>query len=261
VETTVTFETGFADTERAATSASKSVARLAAALKQLQKAAAEGLLIEMHKAADNVASTLQSLCQEIDNAKAAWPFTSDAEKAYFRDSYINELLAAARANNIEIQPLDNGFLAYPCIVRIIPSERIVTIDRKRAHSVRPSAVVKTLKIIQTAKPKTSPEQFLELLHRAYRLLTNREYGKTIALTAIYETLTLTPGSTSTYGQTEFARDLFLLDRSGVTKTKSGAKVALPASTGTKGGKGTFSFVSIEGDTVTYYGIQFLEGTK
>jgi len=93
------------------------------------------------------------------------------------------------------------------------------------------------------------------------LLTNKEYGKTIALAAVYDALTLMPGSNSYYGQTEFGRDLFLLDRSGVTQTKSGVRIGLPARTGTKGGKGTFSFVSPEGDAGTYYGIQFSEGTE
>jgi hypothetical protein len=52
--------------------------------------------------------------------------------------------------------------------------------------------------------------------------------------------------------------LLLLDRSGLTRTKTGAKLSLPASTGTKGSKGTFSFVSPDGETVTYYGLQFSE---
>ena len=48
-----------------------------------------------------------------------------------------------------------------------------------------------------------------------------------------EALTMLPGSTADYDQTDFVRDLFLLDRSGVTHTKSGAACSLPASTGTK----------------------------
>jgi hypothetical protein len=257
----MTFEGAFTDTERAASSATKSVADLAAALKQLQKAAAEGNLADMHKSAEKLTVITQSVCQEVENTKAAWPFTPDAEEHYFRESYANEILEAARANNIQIQRLDDGYLVYPSVLRILPSERTVTIDRKKIQAVRPSRLMKILKTVQTAKPKVAAEQFLELLHRTYRLLTSKEYGKTIALAAVYECLTLLPGSGSTYGQTEFARDLFLLDRSGITRTRSGANVSLPASTGTKTGKGTFSFVSPDGDAVTYYGIQFVEGTE
>ena len=46
--------------------------------------------------------------------------------------------------------------------------------------------------------------------------------------------------------------------SGVNVTKGGASYALPASTGTKAAKGTYSFVAPDGETVTYYGIRFAE---
>jgi hypothetical protein len=66
-----------------------------------------------------------------------------------------------------------------------------------------------------------------------------------------------PGSSAAYDHTDFVRDLFLLDRSGVNRTRSGANFSLPASTGTKGGK-ALSFVAPDGETVTYYGIRFTE---
>jgi hypothetical protein len=255
----VTFERGFADTERAANVAAKSVVTLAGVLKELKKAAAAGDIAAMRKSTERAAAVLLSLCQDVENARIAWPFSIDSEELYMRDSYMGEILEAARADNVSLQRLDDGYLVYPSILRVIPSDRCVMIDRKRIHGVRPSRLVKTLKAIQSAKPKIAPQQFLELLHRAYRLTAGKEYGKTLALSMIYEAITLAPGSNSTYGQMEFVRDLFLLDRSGVTRTKSGAKISLPASTGTKGAKGTFSFVSPDGESVTYYGIQFLEG--
>jgi hypothetical protein len=55
--------------------------------------------------------------------------------------------------------------------------------------------------------------------------------------------------------------LFLLDRSGVKTTKSGAGYSLPASTGTKSAKGTYSFVAPDGETVSYYGIKFSEASE
>ncbi len=257
----MTFESGFSDTERAAGAAIKSVGNLVGALRQLQKAAAKGEVGSMRKAADRLVTVLQGVCQEVENARTAWPFSMDSEELYMRESFPTELLEAARADNVQIHRLDEGYLVYPTILRIFPSDRSVTIDRTRVQAVRPSRLLKALKAIQSAKPKISSEQFLELLHRAYRLIAAKDYGQTIALAAIYETLTLLPGSASSYGQTEFARDLFLLDRSGVTRTKSGATISLPASTGTKGGKGSFTFVSPDGEAITYYGIQFREGAK
>jgi hypothetical protein len=257
----VTFESGFEDTERAASVATKSATTLVSALKHLQKAAVAGELGTMRKAAERVAALVKSVCQEVENAVSAWPFSIDSEERYLRESYVDELLETARAEGVPVQRLDDGYLLYPSVLRILPSERIVTIDRTKTPVVRPSRLLRKLKAVQSAKPKMGTEHFLELLHRTYRLLAEKQYERTISLAAVYEALTLMPGSTASYGQTEFARDLFLLDRSGVTKTKAGARISLPASTGTKGAKGTFSFVSPDGEPVTYYGIQFLEGSE
>lgn len=257
----MTFESGFEDTERAAGVATKSAAALVSALRQLQKATADGQLGALHRAAERVMAAMKPLCQEVENAVAAWPFNLDAEERYLRESYVDEFLETARAEGVPVQRMDDGYLLHPSVLRILPAERAVMIDRTRVPVVRPSRLLSKLKAIQSAKPKMGPEQFLELLHRAYRLLAEKQYGRTISLAAIHEALTLMPGSTASYGQTEFARDLFLLDRSGVTKTKSGAKISLPASTGTKGARGMFAFVSPDGERVTYYGIRFLEGSE
>ena len=149
-------------------------------------------------------------------------------------------------------------MVFPSIVRVLPADRAVKINRKKVQAIRPSHVVKLLKAIQARKPKATSQAFLEVLHRAYRLLAGNEYGKTVALAGVYDALTLLPGSTTTFDHTDFVRDLFLLDRSGVTKTKSGSICSLPASTGTKRAKGTLSFVAPDGETVTYYGIRFSE---
>jgi len=93
------------------------------------------------------------------------------------------------------------------------------------------------------------------------LVVGKEYGKTVTLASIYDALTLLPGSTANYDQTDFVRDLFLLDRSGLKMTKSGAGYSLPASTGTKAAKGTYSFVAPDGETVSYYGMRFSEAPK
>jgi hypothetical protein len=254
----LTFEQGFADAERAAGAAGKVVAQLAGAVKQLQKATNEGDLQKIRKICERLGTILDSTRQEVENATTAWPFSAEREEAYLRDSYQDEIIAAAAGENLHIQRRDEGLVAFPSVVRVLPSEYAVRINRKKVPAVRPSHLVKALKAIQSKKPKARPESFLEVLHRAYRLLVGTEYGKTVKLASVYEALTMLPGSTAEYDQTDFVRDLFLLDRSGVTRTKSGAVCSLPASTGTKGAKGTYSFVAPDGQTVTYYGIRFSE---
>ncbi len=247
MELTLTFEQGFAEAERAADAAVKVAGALTGAVRQLKRAASEGDLQKMRKASDRLAVVLESTRQDVANARTAWPFSPEEEEKYMRDSYAGEVIGAATAENLQIQERDEGLVIFPVILRILPSERAVKINRKKAQAVRPSHLVKTLKAIQSRKPKASPETLLEALYRAYRLLVGSEQGKTVTLASIYAALTMLPGSTANYDQTDFVRDLFLLDRSGVTRTRSGASYSLPA-----------SFVAPNGETVSYYGIRFSE---
>lgn len=254
----MTFEQGFADTERAADAAAKVIALLAGAIKQLHRAAADGDIPKVRKVSERLLTILESTRQEVGNARSAWPFSPEEEEAYLRDEYAADLISAAKAENLQIQQRDEGLVVFPSIVRILPADRAVRINRKKVQAIRPSHLVKILKAIQARKPKAPSHTFLEVLHRAYRLLAGNEYGKTVALAGVYDALTLLPGSTTSFDQTDFVRDLFLLDRSGVTRTKSGAICSLPASTGTKGTRGILSFVAPDGETVSYYGIRFSE---
>lgn len=253
----MTFEVGFADAERAAIAAGKVISLLAGAMHQLQRATVEGDIVKMRKSSDRLATILASTEQEVENARSAWPFTAEAEEQYLKESYAAEVIEQARSENLQIQQRDEGLVVFPSILRIAPADRAVKINKKKVQSVRPSAIVKRLKAAQARKPK-APELFLEVLHRAYRLLVGNEYGKTITLASIYDALTMLPGSTANFDQTDFVRDLFLLDRSGVNRTRSGAICSLPASTGTKGARNTYHFIAPDGETVTYYGIRFTE---
>jgi len=257
----LTFEQAFSDTERAATASAKGVSLLAKATKQLQKAALAGDIPQIRKSSERLLASLEATRQEIANARSAWCFNPEEEETYLRETYTSELLEAARNENVQIEQRDEGLVAFPSIIRVLASDRALRINKKKVQAIRPSYVLKMLKAIQARKPRATPEAFLEVAHRAYRLLVGEEYGRTVALKNIYDVLTLLPGSANGYDQTDFVRDLFLLDQSGVVKTRSGAICSLPASTGTKGTKGTFSFVSPNGEPVTYYGLRFSEVTQ
>jgi len=84
-------------------------------------------------------------------------------------------------------------------------------------------------------------------------------GTAIKLIDVYQALTLQPGATAEYGKSEFARDLFMLDRSGIARTKAGAAFSLPTGTSAKGAdRDRIPFVAPDGELVTYYGLQFTE---
>jgi hypothetical protein len=254
----VTFEAGFADAERAAAGTAKVVATLAAAVRQLQKGALEGDLSKIRKASERLSTALESTRQEVGNARSAWPFSPEEEEKYLKESFAAEVIEAVSRDGLQVQQRDEGIVVFPSILRILPTDRAVRINRAKVQGIRPTRLARVLKAIQSRKPKATTEHFLEVLQRAYRLLAGADYGKTVALSSIYDTLTLLPGSSAAYDQTDFVRDLFLLDRSGIRKTRSGIAYSLPAATGTKKARGTYSFIAPDGETVTYYGIRFSE---
>ncbi len=83
---------------------------------------------------------------------------------------------------------------------------------------------------------------IDRFHAAYQKLTGENYGKAITLADVQQEMGITD-------RAEFTRLLADLDR-GPGITADGAKLALPASTGTKGNN-----VYRDGDT-SYYGIRF-----
>lgn len=252
----MTFEQGFAEAERSANTAAKAAAALAGMVKQLAKAAADGDISKIRRLSERLATLNESARQEVLNASSAWPFSPEQEEQYLRESYASELMEVAQAEKFQLQQRDEGLIAFPSILRILPGERAVKINRKKVPALRPSRVVSALRDIQARKQKGTPEALLEVLHRAYILVAGPAYGTPVKLASLYDALTLLPGSNVNYDQTDFVRDLFLLDRSGVTRTKSGVAYSLPASTGTKAAKETYSFTAPDGETVSYYGIQF-----
>jgi hypothetical protein len=266
-----TFERAFTDTERAAESAVKAATSLLATARQMQKAAQEGNISSLRRTSERLQSAASLIQQEVSNAVNAWPFTPESEENYLRESYTSELLSRAGAEQLIIHQRDDRLICFPSILRVLPADKAVRIDKKRVPQVRPSKLVAILKDNQTRPRKFRSEVFLEAIYRVYRNLVSRSQpgrlmdddriGPVITLARIYEMLTSLPGSTREYDSTDFARDLYLVDTGGIRKVRSGATISFPASTGTRSQRGTFSFVSAEGEVVTYYGVQFTEAAS
>jgi hypothetical protein len=81
----------------------------------------------------------------------------------------------------------------------------------------------------------------------------------VRLVDIWNVLTMLPGQRAQYTKQEFARDLYLLDQSGVTGTpRSPRTLRWSASTGTKT-PGTLVTVSRSGQQQRYWGVSFETG--
>lgn len=255
------FEQAFADAERAAQAVERAAKDVLKAAKQMEKAAQEGDIKKLRKATASIGAAIEVARQDAVNARSAWPFSEEQEQQYLDREYTGEFMAAARDAGLTVHDRDERLIAFPSIARILPGELAVKIDRKKVYAIRPSHLASLLLANQTKRPRSKSEQFLESLYAAYKLLVPRnQTGTVIKLVDVYRAFTLQPGATSEYDRSEFARDLFILDRSRLTRTKSGATVSLPASTSARGAeRDRIPFVAQDGELVTYYGLQFTEG--
>ena len=75
---------------------------------------------------------------------------------------------------------------------------------------------------------------------------------------MHRVLTVLPGAARDYTRQEFARDLYLLDQSGVVACKDGRRMTLPASALTRGRGGVLATVTRGGQTKVYAGLAFTE---
>ena len=261
-----TFEQAFNDLENSSASTLKSVSDLSKLIKQVQKAAQQGNIAALKRTQGNLNHTLSTLRQGVDNIANLWPFQEEDEETYLREHYMGELLTASQGKGLNIHMSDGRLISHPSVVRILPNERAVRIDRKKNSSIRPSHLINLLLENQQKKSPHKSQAFLEALYSVYLELTKENAldrltkgnGRVIPLERVYKMLTSLPGSAREYDRTDFARDIYVLEVNGPRKTKKGAVVSFPASTGAKQSKGVFLFVGPDGRTVVYYGLRFLE---
>lgn len=262
------FERGFNDTERAADAVLASAGDLARLARQLQKASREGNIGTLKKAREKLGDALDSLSQTVANAAQSWPFEDGEEERYLRNGYADELRRIASESGLKIHERDARLVSHPSILRILPSDRAVRIDRKKVSALRPSYLAALLLENQKKGGRYESAVFVEALYNVYaemvrddardRLIRGGGVGTVVPLDRIYRLFTSLPGSGREYDRTDFARDLYLLDTNGPRSTRKGAVVSFPSSTGTRGSK-VFTFVGPDGDDVSYYGIQFTQG--
>ena len=134
----MTFERGFADVERAAAGATKAAQGLISLTKSVEKAAKEGDLAAIERATDRLDTALAAVRQEVTNTGRSWPMSAEEVERYLVSGYGDELMEAARAVGLAMSDRDGRYVAFPSIVRILPTDRAIRIDRKRVTGTRRS---------------------------------------------------------------------------------------------------------------------------
>ena len=227
-------------------------------IKNTKTAAQNGTIKEIPKSINLARTSLEALAKVFEEAAASWDFD---EEAYFQDgNYIQELLAQAEEMEVSIFEQDGQMFCYPFLIRFAPNERVLKIDKTSEKRLKPSLVIKRLKVLQEKPVRFKPIKFLDSIYKAYELLSKSKKALTkensIFLDEIYSVLTMLPGQSREYTKQEFARDIYLLDQSGVTATSKGLEMKITQSSGAKEAKRTLTVVTKSGKEKTYCGIRF-----
>jgi hypothetical protein len=263
-------EAALAQTEADAIASAKAADTVGRAAKRLAAAAKTGNLADIEKTMSEADKALQALRQQFTNTREGWTFDASAytDEGGLRD----EIMEAAERMGLKIYQQDDRLFSYPVLLRINParSNRDITIeiDRKKTRAIRPSYIVRQLLASRDRPQRFRARDFLDSIHKAYVLLVKEagpqsnlaSIGPSIQLHRIYETLTLFPGQSREYSPQEFARDLYLLDKSGTTETSRGQVVDWSPARGASTPR-QFKIVDEHGRERSYYSVAFKRGSS
>lgn len=248
-------ESALAATQAHAEAVLRSAGVLTRELKKAKAGAATGQIRELRRALDAAVTLSAELAAAAQQARVG--FDIDESEYLASGGYTKELLATANDRGVAMFEEDERVLCYPSLVKLLPGDAALEIDRRRERRLRPSVVVDALATAQQRPPRFKAEPFLDSLVGAYSLLAAREGKQGVQrLLDVWEVLTLLPGQARDYTRPEFARDLYLLDQSGVTTAKDGRALRWHASSGTRGA-GVLTTVAQTGQQQRYWGISFV----
>ncbi len=252
-----TFEATFSATEGEVDATLRTATATVRELKRALAAARMGQVRDLRKALSAAQAATARLAE--DTRALAGNFDFDEQAYLSSGAYVKELLAEAEAGGLAIVEDDDRLLCYPSLLRVLPSDAAVEIDKVRDRRLRPSVLVAALARTQERGVRFKTEVFLDSLRSAYELLVasgSQRADAVVRLVDIWSVLTMLPGQRAQYSKQEFARDLYLLDQSGVTRTaRSPRTLRWAASTGTKG-TGTLVTVGRNGQQQRYWGVSF-----
>ncbi len=260
----ISFEQACSDTENVAEEARKSAARVVSQARALGKAAQTGNITAIKRTQDRLRESLQDLEEKVA-ATEHWPFSEEEEQDLFQDQYTDELKVATEEKGINLYERDGVLFCYPSIIRILPSDRAVRVNRKKVSTVRPSHLAGLLLASQNKSSGFKSNRFIESLYAVYADIVDKGPkelipsggGRVLPLARIYKLMTALPGANREYDRSDFARDLYLLDSNGPHQTRQGKTVSFPTSTGARRrSSDLFSFIGPAGEAVEYYGIKF-----
>jgi hypothetical protein len=252
-----TLEAALAGAEHQAEAALKTAGTATTQLRKARAAAKTGQLRDLRKAVAAAEALSTELAESLASLRSS--FDLDEQEYFASGEYVKELLAAAEDAGVAMFEEDDRLMCYPSLVRVLPADASVEVDKVRERRIRPSVLVSLLAAAQQRAPRFKPEPFLDSLRTAYELAvagSGKSPDAVVRLLDVWSVLTLLPGHSREYSKQEFARDLYLLDQSAVTSTpRSPRTLRWSASTGTKS-TGVLTTVARSGQQQRYWGVSF-----
>lgn len=257
------FEAALAGTESDALASVKAAEGALRNLKKLVAAARTGDVAALERGLDDTESAIQALREQFRNTREGWTFPTQhyAEAG----ELTRELVEMAKDAGLPVHDLDGRIFSYPVLVRVLPGERAILLDKAKSRQIRPSVIVALLERLKKKPPRSSPENFVSTLYKAYEVqLSRMEGGRNrhlggdgplVQVIRLYELLTLFPGQEKEYSKADFTRDLYLLDRSGITASRDG-RVEIRLQSSSRAGQTPFQIVDEDGRQRDYYAVSF-----
>ena len=187
-------EKALAKTEADVDATLKAANSVVSSLKRFRGVIKTGSLRELRKTIESAEQAVAALKQQFSNTKNGWNF--DTEDYIASKAFPDEILEMSKSLGLKIFEQDERLYCYPFLIRIIPNELAIQIDKTKDKRLRPSTLVSHLKALQNKPVRFRPEMFLESLFSAYETLI-RSRGKdqvgkgiVIPLLDIYRLLTL-----------------------------------------------------------------------
>jgi hypothetical protein len=245
----------------------KATKDLEATSRSLEQAAAKGEFVKLQSAVERAATLQRLIGEEVDQLRATWLLNDTAVEEVLEHKLMDEVAELLEEHGVGLHQYGSGWSASPVLLRLDAKSRTVKIDRTRLAMLRPS-VIATAVVSARQRPSARPDQFIELLHSAYRAAVGSisisdqptRLGSSVPLSEVYKSLTLHPDSRREYSIESFTRDLFMLDRSGVATTKNGLRMFFSSSTSSKGGGGVLTVLDDAGAPQNYFAVAFREIT-
>ena len=130
-----TFEEGFMTAEKAADSVLNALNEATRIARQLRKASQDGNIAAVRRLSERLDPAVNLIRQEVANASAAWPFTAEEEREYLEGEYSSELQAQAENRGVQMFARDGRLIVHPLVVRVLPGERAVRVDRRQSANI------------------------------------------------------------------------------------------------------------------------------